>query len=79
LNGAYQIISGYNRTAAARRAGLKTIPAWVRMMEDDTALMQLVLANAQGELSALERGIHALAATETVHHCVWRAARFTPK
>src|SRR5215472_11743980 len=61
---AYQIISGHNRTVAACRAGLKQIPAWVREMDDDTAFMQLVLSNAQGELSPLERGMHALAATE---------------
>jgi ParB/RepB/Spo0J family partition protein len=64
LDGGYQIVSGHNRTAAARRAGLKKIPAWVREMDDDTAFMQLVLSNTQGELSPLERGIHALAATE---------------
>lgn len=33
-------------------------------MDDETAFMQLVLANAQGELSPLEKGMHALAATE---------------
>ncbi len=55
---------GTGVVTAARRAGLVEIPAWVREMEDDTAFMQLVLANAQGELSPLERGLHALAATE---------------
>ena len=64
LGGAYQIVSGHNRTTAARRAGLKQIPAWVREMDDDTAFMQLLLSNTQGELSPLERGMHALAATE---------------
>lgn len=61
MAGGYQIISGHNRTAAARRAGLEQIPAWVREMDDETAFMQLVLSNAQGELSPLERGMHALA------------------
>ena len=37
-------------------------------MGDDAAFMQLVLANAQGELSPLERGMHALAATEKGKH-----------
>jgi ParB/RepB/Spo0J family partition protein len=64
VGGRYQIVSGHNRTAAARRVGLTQVPAWVREMDDDTAFMQLVLANAQGELSPLERGLHALAATE---------------
>ena len=67
-SGGYQIISGHNRTYAAKRAGLKQIPAWVREMDDETAFMQLVLSNAQGELSPLERGAHALAATEKGKH-----------
>lgn len=64
LDDAYQIVSGHNRTTAARRAGLKQIPAWVREMDEDTAFMQLLLSNTQGELSPLERGMHALAATD---------------
>ena len=67
-NGGFQIISGHCRTKAAVRAGLKQILAWVREMEDETAFMQLVLSNAQGELTPLERGMHALAATEKGKH-----------
>lgn len=59
--GGYQIISGHNWTTAAHRAGLEHVPAWVREMDDETVFMQLVLSNAQGELSPLERGMHALA------------------
>lgn len=55
----YQIISGHHRTIAARRAEQTSIPAWVREMDDDNAYMQLVLSNTQGELSPLERAIHA--------------------
>ena len=69
LNGAYQIVSGHNRVAAARRAGIPKMPAWVREMDDDTAFMELVLSNTQAELSPLERGMHALAATEKGQHC----------
>ena len=65
VDGRYQILSDHNRTTAAGRAGLTQIPAWVREMDDASAFMQLVLANAQGELSPLERGLHALAATES--------------
>jgi ParB family chromosome partitioning protein len=68
LAAGHQIISGHNRTTATRHAGLKQIPAWVREMDDDTAFMQLVLSNAQGELSPSERGMHALAATERGKH-----------
>jgi hypothetical protein len=32
----------------------------VRELDDDAAYMLLVTSNAQGELSALERGLHAL-------------------
>jgi protein gp37 len=52
--------SGHNRFQAAMKAGVDLIPAWVRAMDDDTAFMQLVLANSQSELAGLERGLHAL-------------------
>lgn len=42
------------------RAGLASIPCWIREMDDATACMELVRANAQSELTALERGMHAL-------------------
>jgi ParB/RepB/Spo0J family partition protein len=60
LNGIFQIVSGHNRTEAARRAGLSEIPAWVREMSDDDAAMSLVTDNDQRELRPLERGLHAL-------------------
>jgi site-specific DNA-methyltransferase (adenine-specific) len=60
--GTFQIISGHHRYHAAVKAELLQIPAWVREMDDETAFMQLVLANAQGELSPLEIGVHALRA-----------------
>ena len=53
-----QVISGHHRLEAARKAGLAEVPAWVEDLDDDNAYMQLVLANTQGELSPLERGIH---------------------
>lgn len=46
---------------AAMKAGIETLPCWVEEMDDDTAYMELVKANNQGELLALEIGIHALA------------------
>jgi ParB/RepB/Spo0J family partition protein len=64
MNGHYEILSGHNRTDAAGRAGQTKIPAWVREMDDESAFMELILSNAQSELSPLERGIHALGATE---------------
>lgn len=62
VDGEYQIISGHHRLAAAEKVGLSEVPCWVREMSDDEAFMQLVLSNAQGELSPLEIGIHALKA-----------------
>ena len=41
----YEIISGHNRVSAARRAGLKTIPATVREMDDDAATLAMVESN----------------------------------
>lgn len=41
----YEIISGHNRVNAARRAGLKTIPATVRDMDDDEATLAMVESN----------------------------------
>lgn len=63
VEGGYQIISGHHRKAAAVKAGLDTVPCWVREMDDDTAYMALATSNSQGELSPLEIGLHAL-------HCV---------
>src|SRR5262245_1708486 len=62
LNGHYQILSGHTRHESAKRAELKTVPCWVEEMSDDEAFMQLILSNAQGELSPLEYGIHAFKA-----------------
>lgn len=56
----YEIISGHHRWLAAQKAGLATVPCWVREMSDADAYMALVLNNAQGELSPLEVGLHAL-------------------
>ncbi len=41
----YEIISGHNRVNAARRAGLKTIPATVRELDDDAATLAMVESN----------------------------------
>ena len=42
-----------------RIAGIETLPCWVEEMDDETAYMELVKANNQDELLALEIGIHA--------------------
>ncbi|MBC7078521.1 MAG: ParB N-terminal domain-containing protein, partial [Synergistales bacterium] len=52
----FQVLSGHHRVRAARKAGLEEIWAWVEPMDDESALMELVLSNSQGELSPLEIG-----------------------
>jgi ParB-like chromosome segregation protein Spo0J len=59
----FQILDGHHGVESARREGLKAVPAWVREYSDEEAFMQLVQANAQSGLTALEHGRHALAAT----------------
>jgi N6-adenosine-specific RNA methylase IME4 len=60
--GKYQLVSGHHRKKAALKKGLKAVWAWVEDMTDEEALMQLVLANNQGELAPLEIGLHLLKA-----------------
>lgn len=45
----YEMISGHRRLHAAELAGLSMIPAIVREMDDDTAIMVMVDANIQRE------------------------------
>ena len=45
----YEMISGHRRLFAARKAGLDTIPAFVREMTDDQATIAMVDANLQRE------------------------------
>jgi ParB/RepB/Spo0J family partition protein len=55
-----QILSGHHRVEAANRAGLASVPCWVRDLDDEEAYMLLVTSNNQSELSPLEIGLHAL-------------------
>ena len=48
-NNSYEMISGHRRMHAAIKAGLETIPAIVRDMEDDEAIVIMVYANIQRE------------------------------
>jgi len=57
----YFILSGHHRTESARRHGIQEVPCFVREdLDEDEAYMVLATANAQGELSPLEIGMHAL-------------------
>lgn len=46
-NGRFQIIAGHNRVAAAKLAGLTTIPAVSRQMDDNEAVLRMVDSNLQ--------------------------------
>lgn len=48
-NGMYEMISGHRRLHAAEIAGLDTIPAVVKQMSDDEAVIAMVDANVQRE------------------------------
>lgn len=48
-NNSYEMISGHRRMHVAIKAGLETIPAIVRDMEDDEAIVIMVDANIQRE------------------------------
>jgi ParB-like nuclease domain len=54
------VLGGHHRIAAARRVGLAAVPCWVREMDDQAAYMTLATSNSQSELTAIERGVHAL-------------------
>ena len=45
----YEMISGHRRMHAAERAGLTSVPAIIREMDDDTATVVMVEANVQRE------------------------------
>ena len=47
--GKYETISGHRRIHAASMAGLKVVPAVVREMDDDTAVIAMVDSNVQRE------------------------------
>lgn len=59
-SGKHQIISGHQRFEAAKRAGLKEVPCFVVEMTDEEAFREVLLSNAQSDLTPLEIGLHVL-------------------
>ena len=54
-NGSYQIIAGERRYRAAHLAGLTTIPAYIRTVEDEAVMEMALIENIQREdLNAIE-------------------------
>ena len=48
-DGSYQIISGERRYRAAKSAGLKSIPAYIKTAEDDNVMEMALIENIQRE------------------------------
>lgn len=48
-DGTYQIIAGERRWRAAQRAGLKTVPAYIRTADDEKTLQMALVENIQRE------------------------------
>lgn len=57
-NGLYEIISGHRRVHASKRAGLETVPAIVKELDDDQAAILMVDTNLQqrDRIAPSERG-----------------------
>lgn len=54
-DGKYQIIAGERRWRASQRAGLKTLPAYIRTVEDESVMEMALVENIQREdLNAIE-------------------------
>lgn len=54
-NGSYMIIAGERRFRAAQRAGLESIPAYIRKVSDDAVMEMALIENIQREdLNAIE-------------------------
>ena len=47
--GGYEIISGHRRKRACELAGLESMPAFIKVLDDDEAIIQMVDANLQRE------------------------------
>ena len=61
----FEILSGHHRKRAAEKAGFDEVWCWVEEMDDDAAFMELATSNNQGELDAIEIGIHVYQAVPT--------------
>lgn len=48
-SGGYEVISGHRRMAACEKAGILEVPAFVRDMDNDTAVIALVDSNLHRE------------------------------
>ncbi|HAS79213.1 MAG TPA: hypothetical protein DCS38_05995, partial [Ruminococcus sp.] len=48
-NGSYRIVAGERRWRAAQRAGLETVPAYIRTADDEKTMQMALVENIQRE------------------------------
>ena len=75
----YEMISGHRRMHAAKLAGLTTVPAITRELDDDTATIVMVEANAQREeVLPSEKAFAYKMKYEAVKSCAGRRKKNSP-
>lgn len=68
--GGYEIISGHRRKKACEKAGIDTVPAFVRDMDRDTAVIALVDSNLHREhIIPSEKAFAYKMKLEAIKHC----------
>lgn len=79
-NGGYEMISGHRRLHAAQLVGLHTLPAIVRELTDDEAVLLMVDSNLQREtISPMERAYAYKMKLEALRHQGKRAELTSPQ
>ena len=79
-NGGYEMVSGHRRLHAAAQVGLQTIPAIVRDLTDDEAVLLMVDSNLQREtISPMERAHAYKMKLEALRHQGKRAEPISPQ
>ena len=68
-DGGYEIVSGHRRHHACEKAGLKTMPAIVRNLDDDAAVILMVDSNlSREEILPSERAFAFKMKMEAIKH-----------
>lgn len=79
-SGSYEMVAGHRRLFAAEKAGFQTIPAIVRNLTDDEAVILMVDSNLQREtISPMERAYAYKMKLEALKHQGKRVERTSPQ
>lgn len=79
-SGGYEMVAGHRRLFAAEKAGFQTIPAIVRNLTDDEAVILMVDSNLQREtISPMERAYAYKMKLEALKHQGKRVERTSPQ